>query len=706
MGNFEALKPVKLEWIMRTKILFLIMLLSFMWGFGQVSVYYSEKEDVYGYSISATNKNFSRDQKAENECRSKGGQNAWQIISRDGYGCYAIVKGSNKDGKHFIGAAAGNYSVENAIQNAKWIASSRGADENTLYVAHQGCVEKPETTETNSTNSNSNQPTTAGWSNWKKINSAQCDLGIEYSIKKEVRYQLNYQLWFYYKVRNTSNKNIKFEFSLTSKGKNEFTHPHVLSPGGEDEFMHKMSKDYIDGVAAVKVINTETNQSVCDKNEAENTPNTGLPQSIDEKNRLCREFETLINNQGIKNQVFDNLCAKSYQYSEKDLPKLKNEISLIEREMSNLSVSFKSNQAAEDKKNKDAEIAEQEKQRKEEEKQRLAQEKQEKYNSEISQGDAAMQSEDYAGAMSHYQNAQNYTATEAERSAAQQKYNQAFEAKKAAERKTRIAEQKKRDDTENVTYAATSAATITAMSLLEDAPSEGFTSGKIYMGLGIEQMPLISNNTSPYHTNKSYIEAPLVPGFDMGIILGIANNKKVSLYLNPRFSYGISAFSAGTSGGLFEYGGTAMVRGNWNREFPLKLFAEGGYFKRSATFHYDADASAADSGVSTSTDDVRDGEYNYSVIRYGGGLMYHQIDDDEEYMVKGGVFFDKPSFFPKDIKPNIGFSLQGMYNKMGSLEVYYSPNYFIGGNVLYPSTLEKENKAYFGIKFTRTGKLW
>lgn len=332
--------------------------------------------------------------------------------------------------------------------------------------------------------------------------------------------------------------------------------------------------------------------------------------------------------------------------------------------------------------------------------------KQQQYSSYIQQGDEAMGKEEYSNAMNSYQNAQNYASTDSERSSAQQKYNQAFEAKKSAERKERVADQKLTDDKENVAYAATSGAAITAMSLMEDSPSEGFTSGKFFLGLNIEQLPLISNNTSPYHTSKSYLETPLTPGFDFGLTLGIANNKNISVYLTPRFSYGLNALTTGTSGSSFEYGGTALIRGNWKKDFPLKIYAEGGYFKRNAVFHYDADASAASSGVSSSTDDVRDGEYNYSVLRYGGGIMFHQIDDEEEYVVKGGVFFDKPSFFPKETKPVIGFGLQGLYNKLGSLEIYYSPNYFIGGTLLYPSTLEKENKSYFGIKFTRTGKLW
>ncbi|MBS1571301.1 MAG: hypothetical protein JST62_02745 [Bacteroidetes bacterium] len=404
-----------------------------------------------------------------------------------------------------------------------------------------------------------------------------------------------------------------------------------------------------------------------------------LSQLVNELNGLCSEIGSI--NSPTAVSVGKTNCPSGQVYDQKDIPRLKTQINNIKNA---LGASKKE----------------------EENIKRLAEEQKEKYNSAIEKGDSAMQNGDYASAMSYYQNAQQYASTDSEKSIAQQKYNQAFEKKKDAERKERIEKQKKTDDNENIAYASASAATISAMSLFEDSPSLGFSSGKIYMGLNMEKIPIISNNTSPYHINKSYIEAPLRPGFDMGLIVGIANNKKISLYINPKFSYNLSALSEGTSGGNMEYGVSALLRGNWNKDIPWKLYIEGGYIKRVGSFHYDADAAAKSSGATTKTDDVRDGEFNYSVIRYGGGIMFHTIEDDDEYVVKAGVFYDKPSFFPKDVKPVIGFTLQGMMSSLGTLEINYSPNYFIGGNLLYPSMLEKENKSYFGIKFTRTGRLW
>lgn len=721
-------------------------------SFGQISVYYSEQEDVYGYSVSATNINWSRDANAENDCKSKGGQNCRQIVSRDGYGCYAIVRGSNQNRGHFIGAAAGNYATNNAINDAKWYATSRGAEEKTLYIVKNGCIDKPKQSQNNDANQ-SQSTLSPQWSEWKKINSADCDLGIEYRIKKEVHYQLQYQLWFYYEVRNTSNKNIKFEFSLRSKGKHHFGRPHTLSPGGTDSWMHKMFGDYIDSVGVLKVINTKTNKPVCDN--ADNNQN----ESSDELNTLLNRLDKVCEKLSNLNLPNDNVHIKKCQYLKAKVWKgnnyneLKDSLPYLEKytgsgdlrskiidlakrgnegcnkisELYYHSNPNKYNQLCYAGFSEGAELtqhtldlyekrvsdiekeidgSENEKQQQEAEKQRLAQEKQDRYNSYIEQGDQAMQNEDYTSAMNHYKNAENSATTDMERSTAQDKYKRAFEAKKTAERKIRVAEQKKRDEQENIAYASGLTAAAGAMALLQDKPSLGFTSGKIYLGLNMEQIPMISNNTNSYHANKSYIEAPFRPGFDLGLIFGIANNKNVSLYLNPKLSYNISAFASGVSGGSVEYGGSALIRGNWNKEFPLKLYAEAGYFKRVGDYHYDADAATQSSGTTTATDDVRDGEYNYSVIRYGGGLMLHQVDEPDEFYVKAGVYFDKPSFYPKGTKPNLGFTLQGMYNQIGSLELYYSPKYFVGGTVMYPSTLERTDKSYFGIRFTRTGRLW
>ncbi len=380
--------------------------------------------------------------------------------------------------------------------------------------------------------------------------------------------------------------------------------------------------------------------------------------------------------------------------SRDDVEKYKREIAIIEKAIEELSVS-------------NADVGQNNIE--EERRQTEMQSKMDRYNSLMTQGSEAFASEDYSAAMTYYSQAKTTALTDEQRNYADEMYQKAFEAKKTAERAERVAHQKKVDDAENIGYVSAAASTITLMSLINDSPSLGFTSGKLLLGLNFGKLPLISNNVSAYHANKSYIEAPLMPGFDFGFNFGIANNKSVSLYLNPKFSYGLDAFSEGTSGYTMEYGGTALLRISFKKygdEAGVKPYLEGGYFRRNGSYHYDGDAVNQSVGVSSSTDDVRDGDYKYTVIRYGGGLMYHWKDEDEEYMVRGGVFFDKPSFFPKDIKPVLGFNVQGMISYVGTLEFYFAPNYFVGGNLLYPATLEKKNKSYLGIKFTRAGKLW
>lgn len=583
-----------------------------------------------------------------------------------------------------------------------------------------------------------------GKTNWSNWSPAPCFPNLQFSMKSNGWVSSVKKYEYLFKIRNTGSQNIHFSVTgQLSNGERFFSGRHDLKANG-GEYNNGMDGTFSDfsprditgfTFTVTRYIENPKDdwgipsyacsggQRVCDRNcnskngnqNGNNQNNTSSPSSPNGNNlnnatngglgsglTPIQEYDEYWKKREEICQKIPDLDKKAKYVFRSDFPcntretvadhQKQSELNNLKRNYQKLETILDELQNSFNKEN--------------DEKERLAKEKQEKYSSYIEKGDAAMQGEDYAGAMSNYQNAKNYATTDAERSAAEQKYNQAFEAKKAAERKVRIEQQQKRDQQENIAYTSAATATGAAMALMKDAPSPGFTSGKIYLGLNLEQIPMISNNTNSYHTNKSYIEAPLRPGVDFGIIFGIANNKKVAFYLNPKISYNINAFARGASGGNVEYGATGMVRGNWNRDFPLKFYVEGGYFKRVGDYHYDADAAAQDSGVSTSTDDVRDGEYNYSVLRYGGGVMFHKIDDDDEFMVKGGVFFDKPSFFPKDINPIIGFSFQAMYNAIGTLEFYYSPNYFIGGTVLYPSTLERENKSYFGIKFSRTGRLW
>jgi hypothetical protein len=276
---------------------------------------------------------------------------------------------------------------------------------------------------------------------------------------------------------------------------------------------------------------------------------------------------------------------------------------------------------------------------------RIAQEnaaKNAQFDTHMQNGDAAMGSQQYDNAMNHYSQAKNNAVDAADSALAQRKYNEAFEAKKTAERKIRVDQQKARDEQENLQYAGMAAGVGRLMAFLNDSYSAEWYAMKFQLGLGYESLPIISNNISEYHEDVSYIENFGLPTFHLGFTSGFFNNKGISLHLNPQFNMGFSAFSAGTRGGYISYGGNATIYFGRKHFSKFRVFAEGGYFKKDGTYSYDADAAATEE--TSATDDVREGEFNYGILRYGGGFMVHRVEAGTETYIRPGAFLQTASF--------------------------------------------------------------
>ncbi len=86
--------------------------------------------------------------------------------------------------------------------------------------------------------------------------------------------------------------------------------------------------------------------------------------------------------------------------------------------------------------------------------------------------------------------------------------------------------------------------------------------------------------------------------------------------------------------------------------------------------------------------------------------MYHLIYDGKETYMRPAVFFEKPSFFTKDDKPVLNFNFQVNISSGIIFDFSYSTDYFIGGDVAYPTTLQPEKMKYFSIKIIKQGKLY
>ena len=63
-------------------------------------------------------------------------------------------------------------------------------------------------------------------------------------------------------------------------------------------------------------------------------------------------------------------------------------------------------------------------------------------------------------------------------------------------------------------------------------------------------------------------------------------------------------------------------------------------------------------------------------------------------------------YLTKDDKPVLNFNFQVNISSEIIFDFNYSTDYFIGGDVTYPTTLQPEKMKYFSIKIIKQGKLY
>lgn len=253
---------------------------------------------------------------------------------------------------------------------------------------------------------------------------------------------------------------------------------------------------------------------------------------------------------------------------------------------------------------------------------------------------------------------------------------------------------------ENLAYTSLAAGALGAMSLINDQYTNKIASGKIQAGLGYEQTPMITNQTNPNAAPASYADKASYPLIYFGLNLEFLNNKPVNLSVRPNISIGIDAFSPETGGTHIATGIEGGLRFWYKTHTKFKLFADVGWFERVGDKTADSNAQNG-----TTTDEVKEGEYQYHVLRYGGGPMLHLRHDGRESWIKPGVYFEQFTFAKYD-DPTMSFSLSVNIESEIILEASYSQNYPIAGTIKYPNTFTFANQDYFSIKIIRQGKLW
>lgn len=245
--------------------------------------------------------------------------------------------------------------------------------------------------------------------------------------------------------------------------------------------------------------------------------------------------------------------------------------------------------------------------------------------------------------------------------------------------------------------------TIGLASLMKDSYTDNFAYMKFHLGLGWDNIPIITNDSK---NQKSATAASSHPFLHLGFQAGFFNNKGISFHIKPFLSYGFNALSPGTTGSHLAYGSMGTLFFGKHNDSKLKLFVEGGYVSRNGDYTSDHDAAAASIGISTYSDVVETAEYNYSLIRYGGGIMLHLIDTDTETKIKPGIFFEKPSFFNNTTKPLMVGNLEILISSFLIIDVSYSKSYAISGSAMYPNKISNDNKDYFSLRLIKTGRIF
>lgn len=328
--------------------------------------------------------------------------------------------------------------------------------------------------------------------------------------------------------------------------------------------------------------------------------------------------------------------------------------------------------------------------------------------SHVQKGDDAYNSGQYANAKIHYSNALNFATTDQNKQEIQAAIARAQQAIEAEQRKQRIEQKQKVEQQNNTAAAAGIASGLGILALLEDEESDGFFSAKFRFGLGIEWVPLLTNSTMK-QTTRTDILTPIM--LNMGLKLVLGNDKPVSAHVTPEAGYGLMAFSAGSDGSMYNFGGMVGIHAGRRAESLLKVVGEAGYIKRGGSYNYDGDVA---SGGTTATDDVYNGEFNYGITRLGGGVLFQAHDGDEvNFFIKPMYYFDKFSFAPVSrFTQMLGVSLGS--TKIGIIDLMFSKNYGIAGSIDYPQTFNiihlsgfgsTENESYFQFRYSRQIKL-
>lgn len=251
------------------------------------------------------------------------------------------------------------------------------------------------------------------------------------------------------------------------------------------------------------------------------------------------------------------------------------------------------------------------------------------------------------------------------------------------------------DIREDAAMGAGFVTTIALGALLEDEYTDAFSYLRIHLGLGWDQLPILINDNN---IERSAVNNSSHPVLHVGLKTALFNNRGISFHVSPFYSFGLNAFSYGVNGSHQTFGGTGtLLLSRW--QFSLfKLFAEGSYTHRDGVWSY------YEPNYGQALDINETGKYNYQVIRYGGGFMFHLTDEFLESYIRPGLFLEELSFL-KGSKPVMVASIQILIESFLLIDFSYSKNYPIAGELKHFNGFVPKNEDLFSLRIIKTGLL-
>ena len=577
-----------------------------------------------------------------------------------------------------------------------------------------------------------------GKSDWGNWNSSTCYKGLSYRVKclgyvKSIN-SYEYDL----ETRNDYPKLVHYDMRTNAGGKTT-TNGRATTQSGQIEswsswYANQYTKNYSVEISNVCFLNDNSwascsnncyaqcdsrpkvpNQPSCGGNTTSNSGNNNpnsqsggnaqaradelngyllqIPDDDQEKKNIINSVDRITSNNSLSDQQMADQIKPYIERAKKRANQLGNESNNTAKTNSSSSrLSAEQKQA-----NDEAERqATQQKQA-----QKAYEDKASRVNDYMQKGESALSAGNYDEAIANFSQAGNICSDDPQ---FQQQRNQALQARARAEkakadaaRKVRIEERQKQEAATNTAVAGAATATVGLMALLNDDYTEKPFAARAQIGLGAESMTMsvIENNS-----REETIQSPVTANFLIGLNLTFFNNKGIQLHLNPYLDYGIVALQEGYQGASLKYGGNAILQLGIKNENLFKLFVEGGYAQRSGNMSYDRDVA---NGGTSATDYLTKGSFEYSVIRYGGGIMLHGEADTGEVRIKPGIFFEEFSFAKG--QRVMSFNLHANIMSQIVVEFTYSKNYIIPGGVINPNAFKAEDKDFWGFKIIRQGLL-